>query len=237
MRQKIIRQIQEKLKASYSAIAGEFDRTRKVPWEEFHHFFAYVRHGSKVLDLGCGNGRLFEALKGKKVQYLGVDHNSHLLEIARQNYPETRFGWTDIMDMNLEKEAFDSIFCIAAFHHIPGKKMRQKVVRDIHQTLKTDGVLILTVWNLFQWKYLKAFLRAILSFVLHLGFRYAWNDLWIRWGDYPLRRYYHAFLPAELLAYFPETDWELEEFYFTRKGNRVSFWRSFNLVLIVRKTQ
>lgn len=237
MRQKTINQIKEQLKQSYSAIAHEFDQTRKVPWQEFHHFLSYVRHGAHVLDLGCGNGRLYEFLKSKEVRYLGVDHNSHLLEKADESYPEARFQLEDMTDMDLPEQAFDNAFCIASFHHIPGKKMKKKVVRSIYQSLKPDGVLILTVWNLFQLKYLKEIIKGILSCVLHLGLKTAWNDLSIKWGDYPIKRYYHAFLPKELLKYFSSDSWKIEEFYFTRKGKRVSFLRSFNLVLIARKIQ
>jgi SAM-dependent methyltransferase len=235
MLQKTAHQIKGQLKQSYSAIAQEFDQTRKAPWEEFNHFLAYTKHGGTVLDLGCGNGRLYEFLKPKKVQYLGVDHNSHLLDKARESYPEAIFELADMTDVNLPEKAFDNVFCIAAFHHIPGRKMRKQVAESIHRSLKPDGVLILTVWNLFQLKYLKELFKAILICVLYFGIKTAWNDLMIKWGNFPVKRYYHAFLPKELLRFFPPDNWKIEEFYFTRKGNRVSFLRSFNLVLIARK--
>ena len=203
MRKKIINQIKEKVISSYSAIAHEFDQTRKVPWQEFNHFLAYTKHGGKTLDLGCGNGRLYEFLKQKEVSYLGIDHNSHLLEKGRENFPDARFQLADMMDLNLPVEAFDNIFCIAAFHHIPGKKMRRAVAKSIHQSLKTDGILILTVWNLFQFKYLGTLIKSITSCIFHLGFKNAWNDLWVKWGNYPIKRYYHAFLPKDLFKFFP----------------------------------
>jgi len=223
------------VQASYSQFASEFDKTRQRQWPEFEHFLAYTRKGSTVLDLGCGNGRLYEFLQPKQLNYLGVDHNSHLLDIARKNFPEAKFQLDDMMDLKLEEGAFDNVFCVAAFHHVPTKKMRKKVLADIHKSLKDDGVLILTTWNLIQFKYLKQLLRSILRSILTLGFKGAWNDLFIKWGNYPIKRYYHAFLPKELLALFSEKDWEIEEFYFTKKGKRVSFLRSFNLILIARK--
>jgi len=235
MKNKFVKQIQETLKDSYSAIAGEFDQTRKVPWGEFNHFLAYTKHGGHTLDVGCGNGRFYEFLKPKKVDYWGVDHNSNLLDHAQKNYPEAKFDLQDMMNLELPRDSFDNIFCIAAYHHVPGKKMRKQVSNDFHDLLKPDGVLILTVWNLFQKKYFKNIMHAIGRCILHLGFRYQWNDLWVKWGTYPIKRYYHAFLTKELLSYFPDSKWQLEEFYFTRKGKRVSFWRSYNLVLIVRK--
>ena len=142
----------------------------------------------------------------------------------------------DMTDLDLKDGSFDLVFCIAAFHHIPGRRLRTRSVKEMHRVLKPDGVLILTVWNLFQWKYFKNLLSAILSFVFHFGLKYNWNDLWIKWRSEGLKRYYHAFLPGELLGYFKAKQWKIEEFYFVRKGSRVKFWRSFNLVIIARKT-
>lgn len=235
VRKKFVKKITEKVKASYSQFAGEFDQTRRQQWPEFDHFLAYTRKHAKVLDLGCGNGRLHDFLKSKEVSYLGIDHNSHLLEHAKKNFPEAKFQLDDIMDLKLEKEAFDNIFCIAAFHHIPTKKMRSKVLADLEKTLKPDGILILTVWNLFQFKYWLPLIKGVLRSILTLGIKGAWNDFFIKWGDYPIKRYYHAFLPGELQALFSAESWEIEEFYFTRKGKRVRWFRSFNFVLIVRK--
>jgi len=230
-----IKEITDTVKASYSQFAEQFDQTRKQQWPEFDHFLAYTKKEAKVLDLGCGNGRLYEFLKQKEVAYLGIDHNSQLLELARKNFPEARFEQNDLMDLELEDEAFDNVFCIAAFHHVPSKTMRRKVLEDIHRALKPGGILILTTWNLFQWKYLGQFLKAVGRCFLTLGTRGAWNDFWIKWGNYPLRRYYHSFLPGELMALFSQKKWKIEEFYFTRKGKRVRWFRSFNFVLIARK--
>lgn len=235
MKKKFVKNITEKVKASYSQFAGEFDQTRKQQWPEFDHFLAYTKKHTKVLDLGCGSGRFYDFLKPKQVSYLGIDHNSHLLDLARKNFPEARFQLDDLMDLKLEEEAFDNAFCIAAFHHVPTKIMRQKVLADIHRSLKPDGVLILTVWNLFQWKYAGAILKSVFRCLITAGLRGSWNDLWIKWGNYPLSRYYHAFLPTELMALISHDSWKIEEFYFTRKGKRVRWFRSFNFVLIARK--
>ncbi len=237
MREKHTDKIREIVRKTYDAIAGEFDKSRKSQWLEFLYFLEFIENNVKVLDLGCGNGRLYELLRSKKVEYLGVDNNSNLLEKAKENFPEARFQLGDMVDLDLPDNHFNAVFCIAAFHHIPGRKLRHKAVSEMHRVLKKKGVLILTVWNLFQWKYLPALLKSIGSFMLHLGLKYAWNDLRIKWGNHTVGRYYHAFLPKEFLRYFKNKDWEIEEFYFTKKGTRVKFWRSYNLCLIARKLQ
>jgi SAM-dependent methyltransferase len=235
MHPKTADQIRKGVVDSYGAIAGEFDQTRVRPWPEFEGFSAYVRKGDKVLDLGCGNGRLSEILKPKNVDYLGMDNNSALIEKARQRFPEAEFQLGDMVDLELPDRCFDVVFSVAAFHHIPSQRLRAKAVSQIRRILKDRGILILTSWNLFQWKYAKAWARSLFSFLTHFGIHYAWNDLWIPWAGFPLKRYYHAFLPKELLRSFPKDEWSVEEFYFTKKGARVKFWQSFNLCLVLRK--
>jgi len=235
MRKKITDKIRGLVKEAYGAIAGEFDRTRKRQWLEFQHFLEFIENDVKVLDLGCGNGRFYELLKPKKVDYLGIDNSSSLLEKARENFPDAKFKLGDMVDLDLSDGSFDAILSIASFHHIPSRKLRKKVVDEMYRVLKSDGVLIITVWNLFQWKYLVNLVKAITSFILHFGFKYAWNDLWIKWGGHIQKRYYHAFLPKEFISYFKKKNWKIEEFYFVRKGTQVRFWRSFNICLIVRK--
>lgn len=236
MRKKYTEKIREQVKQTYGEIASEFDQTRKGPWEEFKHFLRYVKRNDKVLDLGCGNGRLYDFLESKKVDYLGIDNNSALLKKAKENFPAAKFQLADMVDLDFPDKNFDMIFCIAAFHHIPGPQLRKQATKEMHRVLKKNGVLILTVWNLFQWKYVKNLLKSIISFILHFGLKYAWNDLWVKWKDHSSKRYYHAFLPNELLRYFRNKKWKIEDFYFVRKGSRVKFWRSFNICLIARKS-
>ena len=152
MRKKHTDKISSQVKNAYSDIAGEFDKSRKSQWLEFLYFLEFIENNVKVLDLGCGNGRFYELLKSKKVDYLGIDNNSNLLEKAKSNFPEAKFQLGDMVDLDLPDDHFNAVFCIAAFHHIPGRKLRRKSVNEMHRVLKKEGVLILTVWNLFQWK-------------------------------------------------------------------------------------
>lgn len=225
MRPSLSDKIREQVRASYDLIASKFDQTRQVPWEEFHHFLGYVRKGDRVLDLGCGNGRLFAALQEKQLEYTGVDQNEFLLSKAREKFPQARWVLSDMVETGLPEEAFDVVFSVASFHHLPGKALRKKGIQEMHRVLKPEGLLILTVWDLFQWRYAGAWVRAFFKSLLHLGFGPAWNDLFIAWGSEPLRRYYHAFTRSEIESYFEGAKWEKIEYTHPR----------FNHVLILRK--
>ncbi len=55
-----------------------------------------------VLDLGCGNGNLYEYLNTniKKIKYTGVDFSRPLIEVARNKYKKADFVLCDINNLS-----------------------------------------------------------------------------------------------------------------------------------------
>lgn len=183
--------ILKKVIADYTAIADEFDITRKSSWPEFMLFEkALVKSQSlsannktkiKLLDVGCGNGRLFDFLDHKIIDYTGADNNSALLRIAKKNNPKARFKKADMLSLGYKSNQFDSVWCIAALHHLPTQALQKKVLVNIKKILKKGGTLMITVWNLWQPKY-----KKLIDIKTHHSY--------IPWGN-PVKaeRFYYAF--------------------------------------------
>lgn len=215
--------VRENLKKSYNAIASDFSSTRNRAWPEFEYFAQFIQKGSKVLDLGCGNGRLYDSLKEYEIDYTGVDFSEELIALAKQKYHQQDFVIQDMTKLDLNKQ-FEVIISIAAFHHIPTKRLRQKTLKLISEHLKDDGVLMLSVWNLWQWKYWKAHAEAWKNWALSF-FRSDPRDLNIPFGIEKVPRYYHAFMPYELRGLLKKSGFRVEE-------SRVS---GFNTLFVCRK--
>lgn len=208
----------------YDSIAKEFSDSRAFLWEELIPLVKYLEQGDKVLDLGCGNGRLFGLLRDKNINYTGVDSSEELIKIAKEKYPEDafRFSVAEAISLPFPDDSFDKIYCIAVLHHIPSDKFRAKFLEEIKRILKHKGLLILTVWNLWSKKETFWFLLkyTILRFFgkSKLDFRdiiYPWKG---SADKNRAERYFHCFDQKELENLAKKTGLHLRDSGFLRRG-------------------
>lgn len=176
-------------KKSYNIIAEDFDICRQTAWPEFELLAAYLhksikaqKHEStdaiKILDVGCGNGRLYQYLWAELLcaelnsahRYVGIDQSEELIKIAKVQCAElnsahkVEFIVADVFDLSFKNGEFDVAVGIAFLHHIPGEELRLKVLKEIYRVLKPGGILFLTNWNLRQWKLIKKYKLRIRDF-------------------------------------------------------------------------
>jgi len=217
MRKQKQQEILALVKNNYQEISKHFSQTREQRmWPEIVDIAKKIPPASKVLDVGCGNGRLGEELK-RDVDYLGVDSSSNLIDIAKKKYKYNenyKFHVLDIFELDKLKEKYDYIFLVAVIQHIPSKELRVKVLNKIKSTLKENGEIIISVWNLVDNKKYKKQLKKskYLNFLKGLDQR----DLLFYWknsqGEKLSLRYYHAFTAKELKKLFAKCDLKLKSF-------------------------
>lgn len=202
MRQDKVDKLLDLVRNSYNEVAGEFSETRKKElWPKLKKLSEKIKENTSVLDLACGNGRLLEALRHKKINYLGIDSSLELIKIAKKSYPDFNFELADMLDFKTEHK-YDYIFCIAALQHIPSKELRLKVLINIKNSLNTHGELIISNWNLWESAHRPSLLKGVFKKIFGLN-PFAYNDLVFPWknsrGEILSTRYYHAFTKRELI--------------------------------------
>jgi SAM-dependent methyltransferase len=156
-------------KKDYNTIAHHFSQKRSHMWQELKPYLNYVKKKDKILDAGCGNARLLSALEEKNkltkedINYLGIDFSKELIKIARKKHPKVEFKITDLNKNKTFKNLknFDIVFCLATLHHFPTKTLQQKLIRNLKKTLKKEGILVISVWNLWQKQYIKIHLKQL----------------------------------------------------------------------------
>lgn len=162
----------EVVKRNYEEIAEDFSETRKKHlWPELSRLTRDIKDGDKILDAGCGSGRMLEALKDKKIDYLGVDASEKLIKLAGERYQTAgsefqvssfKFQVCDILELSKIPEInFDYVFCAAVLHHLPGEDLRLAALKQLKNKIKPEGKIIITVWNLWsQKKFRKIIIRT-----------------------------------------------------------------------------
>jgi SAM-dependent methyltransferase len=89
--------------------------------------------GERILDLGCGDGVLTEALRGMGCRVVGVDASSAQVEAARQRGLEASVVDGERLDFDGE---FDAVFSNAALHWM---KNADAVIAGVRKALKPAG--------------------------------------------------------------------------------------------------
>jgi 2-polyprenyl-3-methyl-5-hydroxy-6-metoxy-1,4-benzoquinol methylase len=83
------------------------------PFLQRRRMHAVKKHlKGRVLDVGCGSGDLSNLVESNN--YLGVDRDLHVLEIAKTQFPNHQF----IDALPTQSGQFDTIACLAMIEHV-----------------------------------------------------------------------------------------------------------------------
>jgi ubiquinone/menaquinone biosynthesis C-methylase UbiE len=213
-------------KKTFNEIAREFSKTRQEIWPELKELSKYIKENERILDLACGNGRLFVLFKDKNIKYFGLDGSKNLINIARKRYGNF-FQVGDVLDLPFPDNFFDSVWFIAAIHHLPSLMLRRQALKEISRVLRKKGIIIATCWNLYQFRYLDILFKHSLKKIFRKS-KLDFKDIFIPWQG-SLKRYYHAFTRRELRKLFKSSGFQVKEIkYLERKDKK-------NNILIIAK--
>ena len=214
----------EMVKKNYDEVAEEFSESRrKEIWPELVRLSEPIKEGDRVLDVGCGNGRLLDALRKKQIVYLGLDSSKKLIHNAQALHIGYNFREGDILDLNHVPEFdFDYVFCVATLQHLPGRALQIDALKQLKNKVKNSGRIIITVWNLWgrelnrkkpykKWIWKFWFLKIIKKNRMDFG-----DIIFDRknsQGERVSQRYYHAFRKGELKTIFKKAGLKIEKLY------------------------
>lgn len=144
--------------AYYEGRARQGEMDDDLPWHGQFVFEAFSKlpNQAKMLDIGCGNGRLiytlpFFGLHGE--HYTGVDPSRAQLDLAELLHPGYTFQVGSIYDVGERyPETFDAIWCCFVLMHIPRERLDEALASlrraakpgavGIVQTMDGDGEVV-----------------------------------------------------------------------------------------------
>lgn len=134
--------------------------------------------GSRILDLGCGNGNLTIKLKEKGYNVTGIDDSEAMLNIARANYNNIDFKKDNAL--TFKYEPFDGIFSNAVLHWID-KEKQSDLLKNIASNIKTGGEFVCEFGGFGCAETVHSTLRRIFN---EKGFDYKFNFYFPTIGEY-----------------------------------------------------
>lgn len=220
----------KKVSDEYDYLATNFSHTRQKQWDDTTRLATFVKDGDRVLDWGCGNGRLYQLFTNMNISYLGIDNCRGLIQKAQETYPD--LDWQ--VGSDIPYVSFDKIFAIASWHHLPGKHLREEKLQEFHNRLEIGGYLLLTTWNLKQRRY---FFLWLVNNIRNIFTNYDWDDILVPWHtrDKVIYRYYHNYTKRKLMKVAKKVGFEVVECYYSNKDGIGNWWTGKNLVLIAKK--
>jgi len=212
-----------KTRDDYNKIADYFSSKRRFLPKDIIMLKKYIKKGDKILDVGCGNGILYNLFSNEKndnIEYFGVDISENLINIAKQKYPKANFQTIDFLKLPFPDNYFDKVYCLATLHHIPSEKYRLTFLKEIHRILKPNGILILTVWYL-----LKEFKNIVKNFILKIlnKSKLDFGDIFVPFknsnGQILVNRYIHCFTKKELKRIVQKAGFQIQFFNILQRGH------------------
>ena len=100
----------------------------------------------RVLDVGCGLGKLSEYANRKNATYVGMDITVTLARLAKDQAPQSGvyFGVADAQRLPFPDKSFDYIFCVDVFEHLAHQDW---ACAEFSRILKDKGAVFLSVPN------------------------------------------------------------------------------------------
>ncbi|MDX2480250.1 MAG: class I SAM-dependent methyltransferase [Desulfuromusa sp.] len=100
--------------------------------------------GAKVLEIGCGSGRMTSAIAQHAAQIVATDLNATVLEQAEKNIPaqNVEFLYTPAGTLNCPAGSFDLVIYSLSLHHIPKDKMIDNLYHS-GKLLKEKGTIVI----------------------------------------------------------------------------------------------
>jgi 2-polyprenyl-3-methyl-5-hydroxy-6-metoxy-1,4-benzoquinol methylase len=131
------------------AVGGLFELMGSIETGILLH--AGLRDGMRLVDLGCGSGRLASVVGSHaKISYLGIDVVEDLVQYARTKSPcDYEFTVHRELTFPCENQSVDMVCAFSVFTHLYLTEV-YAYIRDAARVLRPNGVLVFSFLELTQ---------------------------------------------------------------------------------------
>ena len=102
----------------------------------------YDLEGKKFIEVGCGQGEFLKVLSEFPVEAHGIEHDAHLVELARAQGLNVTQGFTETEDTRFPDGLYDAFLSFNFLEHQPDPGT---MLQAIYRNLEDDAVGLITV--------------------------------------------------------------------------------------------
>jgi len=116
--------------------------------EEEKYLRANISQGSRVLEVGCGEGRSLKYISNIAKELIGIDHDNIAVEDAKRNFEEiekVKILQADARKIPFEKSSFDFVISMTTPANFGDHKY--EIYEEMKRVVKEEGEIILSVFN------------------------------------------------------------------------------------------
>ena len=155
----------------YDQVADEYEalESTEAPWPRLKRvraFAADLPPGSRVLDIGCGNGVPATQELALKHEVTGIDISEEQIARAKPNVPTAMFICGDARESDLPLGAFDAIVALYLIDNI-AREDYPALFRRFAELLRPNGRVLLSAepgddpWQSYTWLGVPMFINTV----------------------------------------------------------------------------
>lgn len=188
-------------KQVWNKISSQWYNFRQTKFSPVYDFLErYKPKKGKILEIGCGNSRNLIPFAKLNFECFGIDFSKEMIEYskktAQKHNIKLNLKEADMTKLPYKTSYFDYLLHISSLHHLNSEEKVLTALNEACRILKPEGLMLLTVWNKLQLRFL---LKP--------------KDLIIPWKhrhkEYP--RFYHMFDFIELKKLIQKTQFNILE--------------------------
>ena len=124
--------------------AGGFSKTMvELRRYQYKHLIdSYHLEGKKFIEVGCGQGEFLKVLSEFPVEVHGIEHDHHLVELARAQGLDVTEGFTETEDTRFAGGLYDVFLSFNFLEHQPDPST---MLQAIYRNLEDDAMGLITV--------------------------------------------------------------------------------------------
>ncbi len=107
-----------------------------------------IKPNSKVLDIGCGDGRIISDFKDIPSEIVGIDSDEKAIKDTQKQFSKEdkiKIMKSDAFELPFEKESFDYVLLMMTLVNFSKNKL--KSLSEMRRVLKKTGSIILSVYS------------------------------------------------------------------------------------------